>query len=94
MVARLVLIPPGALAAAPLWVRLVALGGGVAGFYAIRRSAFAGVLIGEQGALPSDLRDALRRQVVGGPRGAHRFGLLGRRLVRVQIGRASCRERV
>lgn len=47
VVARIVLIPPGALAAVPLWVRLVALAGGVVGFYAIRRSAFAGVLIGE-----------------------------------------------
>lgn len=47
VVARLVLIPPGALAAVPLWVRLVALGGGVLAFYGIRRSAFAGVLAGE-----------------------------------------------
>lgn len=47
VVARLVLIPPGALAAVPLWVRLVALGGGVVAFYGIRRSAFAGVLVGE-----------------------------------------------
>jgi hypothetical protein len=47
VVARLVLIPPGALASVPLWVRLVALGGGVVAFYGIRRSAFAGVLVGE-----------------------------------------------
>lgn len=47
VVARIVLIPPGALAAVPLWVRLVALAGGVAAFYGIRRSAFAGVLVGE-----------------------------------------------
>jgi hypothetical protein len=47
VVARLVLIPPGALASVPLWVRLLALGGGVVAFYGIRRSAFAGVLIGE-----------------------------------------------
>jgi len=47
VVARIVLIPPGALAAVPLWVRLVALAGGVGAFYGIRRSAFAGVLVGE-----------------------------------------------
>jgi hypothetical protein len=47
VVARLVLIPPGALASVPLWVRLLALGGGVVAFYGIRRSAFAGVLVGE-----------------------------------------------
>jgi hypothetical protein len=47
VVARIVLIPPGALAAVPLWVRLVALGGGVVAYYLIRRSAFAGVLVGE-----------------------------------------------
>ena len=47
VVARIVLIPPGALAAVPLWVRLVALAGGVVAFYGIRRSAFAGVLVGE-----------------------------------------------
>lgn len=47
VVARIVLIPPGALAAVPLWVRLVALAGGVAAFYGIRRSTFAGVLVGE-----------------------------------------------
>lgn len=47
VVARIVLIPPGALAAVPLSVRLVALGGGVLAYYFIRRSAFAGVLVGE-----------------------------------------------
>lgn len=47
VVARIVLIPPGALAAVPLWVRLVALGGGVIAYYLVRRSAFAGVLVGE-----------------------------------------------
>ena len=47
VVARLVLIPPGALAEVPLWVRLTALGGGVIAYYVIRRSAFAGVLVGE-----------------------------------------------
>ena len=47
VVARLTLIPPGALAGVPLWVRLAALGGGVAAFYLIRRSAFAGMIVGE-----------------------------------------------
>jgi hypothetical protein len=47
VVARIVLIPPGALAAVPLPVRLVALGGGFFAFLFIRRSAFAGVVVGE-----------------------------------------------
>ncbi|MBM3529642.1 MAG: AzlD domain-containing protein [Alphaproteobacteria bacterium] len=47
VVARIVLIPPGALAGVPLSVRLVALGGGFLAFLFIRRSAFAGVLAGE-----------------------------------------------
>jgi hypothetical protein len=47
VVARIVLIPPGALASVPLTVRLVALGGGFLAFLFIRRSAFAGVLAGE-----------------------------------------------
>jgi hypothetical protein len=47
VVARIVLIPPGALASVPLSVRLVALGGGFLGFLLLRRSAFAGVLVGE-----------------------------------------------
>jgi hypothetical protein len=47
VVARIVVIPPGALAGVPLSVRLVALGGGFVAFLLIRRSAFAGVLAGE-----------------------------------------------
>jgi hypothetical protein len=47
VVARIVLIPPGALAGVPLWVRLAALGCGFLAFLLIRRSAFAGVLAGE-----------------------------------------------
>ncbi len=47
VVARLVLIPPGALAAVPLGVRLAAIGIGFLAFLLIRRSAFAGVLVGE-----------------------------------------------
>jgi len=47
VVARIVLIPPGALASVPLGVRLAALGIGFLAFLLIRRSAFAGVLVGE-----------------------------------------------
>jgi hypothetical protein len=44
VVARIVLIPPGALAGVPLAIRIAAL---IAAFLFIRRSAFAGVVIGE-----------------------------------------------
>ncbi|MFS8038213.1 AzlD domain-containing protein [Xanthobacter sp. AM11] len=47
VVARLLFAPAGALAAVPLALRLGAVAGGVAGFVALRRSVFAGVLIGE-----------------------------------------------
>jgi hypothetical protein len=47
VVARIVFIPPGALASVPLSVRIVALGGGFLAFLLIRRSAFAGVVAGE-----------------------------------------------
>jgi hypothetical protein len=47
VVARIVLIPPGALAGVPLSVRLAALAGGFLAFLFIRRSAFAGVVVGE-----------------------------------------------
>jgi hypothetical protein len=47
VVARIVLFPPGALAGVPLEVRLAAIACGFVGFYFIRRSAFAGVLVGE-----------------------------------------------
>ena len=47
VVAKIVFMPPGALAAVPLSVRLIALGCGFLGFLLIRRSAFAGVLVGE-----------------------------------------------
>ena len=46
VVARIVLVPPGALAAVPLSVRLIALAAGFLAFYFIRRSAFAGVIVG------------------------------------------------
>lgn len=47
VVARIVLIPPGALAGVPLWVRIAAIGCGFLAFMLIRRSALAGVLVGE-----------------------------------------------
>jgi hypothetical protein len=47
VVARIVLIPPGALAAVPLSVRLAAIGIGFVAFLVVRRSSFAGVLVGE-----------------------------------------------
>ena len=47
VVARIVMFPPGALAAVPVELRLAALGCGFLAFLLIRRSAFAGVLVGE-----------------------------------------------
>ncbi|CAA0098201.1 Uncharacterised protein [Starkeya nomas] len=47
VVARLVLVPSGALVALPLWLRVGAVAGGIAGFLAIRRSVLAGVLAAE-----------------------------------------------
>jgi hypothetical protein len=47
VIARIMLLPPGALAAVPTSVRLAAIGLGFAGFLAIRRSVLAGVVVGE-----------------------------------------------
>ncbi len=47
VVARIILFPPGALAPVPVEVRVVALGCGFLAFLLIRRSAFAGVIVGE-----------------------------------------------
>lgn len=47
VVARIVVLPPGALASVPLSVRIAALGIGFVAFLLIRRSALAGVLVGE-----------------------------------------------
>lgn len=47
VVARLLFTPAGPLLAAPLAVRLAAVAGGVAGFALIRRSIFAGLVVGE-----------------------------------------------
>jgi len=47
VVAKLLLSPGGALAAVPLAARVGSLGVGLAGFYVLRRSVIAGVLLGE-----------------------------------------------
>jgi hypothetical protein len=47
VIAKLTFAPPGALAVAPLAVRLVALGGGFLTFLIVRRSVFAGLVVGE-----------------------------------------------
>jgi branched-subunit amino acid transport protein AzlD len=47
VIARIVLIPPGALASIPTPVSLAAIAVGFAGFLLIRRSVFAGVVAGE-----------------------------------------------
>ena len=47
VVAKIVLFPPGGLAAVPLAVRLTAMAVGFAAFLLVRRSVLAGVLAGE-----------------------------------------------
>jgi hypothetical protein len=47
VIAKIALFPPGALATVPLQVRLGAIGCGLAAFLSMRRSVFAGVLVGE-----------------------------------------------
>jgi Branched-chain amino acid transport protein (AzlD) len=47
VIAKILLLPPGALAAVPLQVRLGAIVCGFVAFFAVRRSVFAGVAIGE-----------------------------------------------
>jgi hypothetical protein len=47
VIARIMLIPPGALAAIPMPVRLAAIAAGFLGFLVVRRSVFAGVVVGE-----------------------------------------------
>lgn len=47
VIARIIFIPPGALAGVPLSVRIGALAIGFLAFLFIRRSAFAGVVAGE-----------------------------------------------
>jgi hypothetical protein len=47
VIARIVLFPPGALASVPLALRLTAIAAGLLAYLLIRRSALAGVLVGE-----------------------------------------------
>jgi hypothetical protein len=47
VVAKLILFPSGALAVAPLWMRLAALGCGVAGYALFKRNVLIGLAIGE-----------------------------------------------
>jgi Branched-chain amino acid transport protein (AzlD) len=47
VIAKLILFPPGALASVALAIRLGAIASGLAAFLLLRRSVFAGVLIGE-----------------------------------------------
>jgi hypothetical protein len=47
VIAKIIVIPPGALADVPLALRLAAIAAGFAGFLVIRRSVFAGIVIGE-----------------------------------------------
>jgi Branched-chain amino acid transport protein (AzlD) len=47
VIAKLILFPPGALASVALAIRLGAIASGLTGFLLLRRSVFAGVLIGE-----------------------------------------------
>lgn len=47
VVARIVMFPPGALAGVPLSVRLFAITAGFFAYYFVRKSPFAGVLVGE-----------------------------------------------
>ncbi len=47
VIAKLTIFAPGSLATIPLWLRLLGVAAGFAGFLAIRRSIFAGVVIAE-----------------------------------------------
>lgn len=47
VVARLLLVPSGALVALPLWLRVGGVASGIAGFLLVRRSVLAGVLTAE-----------------------------------------------
>jgi hypothetical protein len=47
VIAKLILFPPGALANVTPAIRLAAIACGLAAFFLLRRSVFAGVLIGE-----------------------------------------------
>jgi len=47
VIAKLVLVPPGALASVPMSVRLAAIACGFLAFLVVRRSVFAGLVAGE-----------------------------------------------
>jgi len=47
VIAKLTIFSPGVLASIPLAIRLIAVASGVAGYFLVRRSVFAGVIIGE-----------------------------------------------
>jgi len=47
VIAKIMVLPPGALATVPLAIRLAAVAAGFIGFMALRRSIFVGVAIGE-----------------------------------------------
>jgi hypothetical protein len=47
VIARIIVLPPGALAGVAMPVRVAAMALGFAGFLVLRRSALAGILIGE-----------------------------------------------
>jgi hypothetical protein len=47
VVARIVLFPPGGLANVPLEIRLGAVGCGLVGYFLLKRSPFAGLIVGE-----------------------------------------------
>jgi hypothetical protein len=47
VIAKLILLPPGALAEVPVSIRLGAIGCGLVAFLVVRRSVFAGVAVGE-----------------------------------------------
>jgi hypothetical protein len=51
VIARIIVLPPGALAGVGLPVRVGAMALGFAGFLALRRSPFAGIVIGEAALL-------------------------------------------
>jgi len=46
LIARMVILPEGLLAEAPLWYRLIGIGAAVAVFFGLRRNLAAGVLAG------------------------------------------------
>ena len=66
VIAKIMVLPPGALATVPLAIRLAAVAAGFIGFMALRRSIFVGVAIGELvlvgGVLIAGLRQRFTRR--------------------------------